>query len=330
MILDNQEGRPLVPVTPTTAQYPIAGPAIPVVGYTEQPAGVAVEGGPALPVYLVSAGELAQYGLQAGPAVPMVLASAVGVTTTTGQRPIPVYLISGSLNPTPPAPPEIVLGWGLDSGPPFAPFVGAGALTAIGAVTTDTGIIGCAAEFDGANYLSTPDQVGIRCEIGWAVECWFRTPDNVPAGQVSIMSTDLQGGPTRNWSLDLSFSTPRAFTFDAALSSNSVATSGTPFPLNTWVHLVGAFGADNRMRLYVNGVLVATGGVLAGVPGATAVPVNIGRCPAGIQLVPAGARVDEPRIWQFGGTGDPGAAYWLARYNGGAGQSDRGAVAPCP
>lgn len=100
MALVFEAGQSLIPVTPSTLP-PVAGPALPVVGYPSQPAGRAVESGPAVPVYLVGAAELGVIGLQAGPAVPMVLASAVGVTVARGQRPVPIYLVSGSLTPAP-------------------------------------------------------------------------------------------------------------------------------------------------------------------------------------------------------------------------------------
>ena len=328
MILDNQEGRPLVPVTPTTAQYPITGPAIPVVGYTSAPAGVTFEGGPALPVYLVSAGELAQYGLQAGPAVPMVLASSVGVTTTTGQRPIPVYVVSGSLNPTPPAPPEIALAWSLDSGPPFAPFVGAGNLTATGAVTTATGIIGCGAGFDGASYLSTLDQASARLAVGIAVECWLRPASLV--GAFGVLAKYDFGGISDEYGLFQNDDTVGWRVWNGG-GAPTLISSPPALTIGAWAHVVGVVAADLSLALYINGASVATSAPLASLASpAVRLPVAVGALAGGIAPMPAGVRIDEPRIWQFGVAGDPGAAFWLARYNGGAGQSDRGAVAPCP
>ena len=163
-----EEARSLVPVTPTTDPLPLSGPAIPVVGYTAQPAGRPIESGPALPVYVVSNAELPAFGLQAGPAVPMILGSTVGVLAhPVGQRPVPVYVVSGSLIPTPAFPAGMTARWTLDNstgglvdliGGLTLAYVGAGPQTVVG------GIIGCAAAFGGAAALSVADTAAVRCD----------------------------------------------------------------------------------------------------------------------------------------------------------------------
>ena len=102
-----EQGGSLVPVTVST-DAPIGGPALRVVGYTSQPAGRPVVGGAALPVYVVSAAQVAAgYPVAGNVPVPMVLASAVGQTVTQGCRPQPVYVVDGSLDPTPPDPLDV-------------------------------------------------------------------------------------------------------------------------------------------------------------------------------------------------------------------------------
>ena len=84
--------------------------------------------------------------------------------------------------------------------------------------------------------------------------------------------------------------------------------------LNTWTHLVGTCTAT-EVRLYINGTLQATAAIASFAAGTA--PLSIGGRASGSNLWTG--RLDEPRIWQFGAAGDPGAAFWTARYNAGAG-----------
>jgi hypothetical protein len=217
------------------------------------------------------------------------------------------------------------LAWGLDSGPPFAPFVGAGALAATGAVTTDTGIIGCAAEFDGTTFVSVAASVALLPAVGTAYELWVNPAEVI--GAYRFIAGQSDGGGGRALEIYQNGANIEAFLNSGAIS----AVAAGVLTAVTWQHVVVVIGAGPILNLYRNGVLIATSGVLGGPITVSAVPFSIGaRDPAGAPSLYWLGLADEPRIWQFGVGGDPGAAFWLARYNGGAGQSDRGAVAPCP
>ena len=97
----SEQGGPLLPVV-VSGDTPQGGPAQRVMGYTTAPAGRGVAGGPAQPVYVVSAGELASGVFVAvGNPVLLPLIAVTDGRPVAGQKPIPVVVVSGSLNPSP-------------------------------------------------------------------------------------------------------------------------------------------------------------------------------------------------------------------------------------
>ena len=93
---------PMRPVVLST-NPPAAGPVRRVAGYTSVPAGEWVDGGPATPVYVVSAAQLAsgQFWLS-GDVEPLPMVAITDGRPVEGRvAPVPVYVVSGSLDPTP-------------------------------------------------------------------------------------------------------------------------------------------------------------------------------------------------------------------------------------
>jgi hypothetical protein len=92
-------GGDAIPVAVST-DAPKGLSALPAVGYTAAtlPAGIEIEGGNAVPVYLVSAAQIAsgEYALL-GEAAPVRLVAGTGQPTIGDPAPVPVYLVSGSL-----------------------------------------------------------------------------------------------------------------------------------------------------------------------------------------------------------------------------------------
>lgn len=224
-------------------------------------------------------------------------------------------LMLTSPNPSIAIPTGMVAGWSLeDVANGYSDFVG-GKLWVPGgsAPTVAAGVIGHAASFDGAGRLTTPDAANIRLASGIAVEAWVYR-----AGAVAdqcVISKDAGITPRREWSLFVSPSYIQFAVFSTTTTFAALQNTGAP--LNTWVHLVGTFTGTNA-RIYRNGVLAATSGAFSGT-----IAGGNGSC-ALSQAVNEGSyaftgRIDEPRIWQFGVSGDPGAAFWLSRYNAGVG-----------
>lgn len=79
---------------------PAGGSALRVIAQTDLEYGQKAAGGSAIPVYVVGD----DYPVQGNTPVPMVIATALGNAPTLGQRPIPVYVVSGTFDPTPPPP----------------------------------------------------------------------------------------------------------------------------------------------------------------------------------------------------------------------------------
>lgn len=83
-----------VPVVVSTAS-PVGGPALRVRAVAP---GTTVEGGAAIPVYVVSAAELAAGTFKAqGNVIPVEISAVVG-RPVRGQRPVPVVVVSGTLS----------------------------------------------------------------------------------------------------------------------------------------------------------------------------------------------------------------------------------------
>jgi hypothetical protein len=213
-------------------------------------------------------------------------------------------------------PPGLVHGWSLDnttSG--YTDFARGLTLTQQGSGTsTAAGVIGDAASFNGSGWLQSGN-VSLQ-QIGFAVESWAFTT-TVAVGSAAVSTQDKTG--SRAWILYRS-SSSLVFYLNNTAGGGVFAEATGAFSVNTWVHVVGVITSDQRARIYTNGVLRNTSAILAGTPISTAQELTIG---AG--LFPGGesrwqGRLDEPRIWQFGAAGDPGAAFWAARHNGGLGR----------
>lgn len=102
------QGGPAQPVI-TSTDAPIGGPALPAYGYVAATLDRPVAGGAAQPVYVVSEAEFTagRFVKAGGAAQPLALVTDGRVVV--GQRPVPVYLVGGSLSPVPPPISESIL-----------------------------------------------------------------------------------------------------------------------------------------------------------------------------------------------------------------------------
>ena len=94
---------PMRPVVLST-NPPAAGPVRRVAGYTSVPSGEWVDGGPATPVYVVTQAQLnsGQFWLS-GDVEPLPMVAVTDGRPVEGRvAPMPVYVVEGSLDPTPP------------------------------------------------------------------------------------------------------------------------------------------------------------------------------------------------------------------------------------
>lgn len=177
-----------------------------------------------------------------------------------------------------------------------------------GGVGTATGVAGNAASFGGAGVLVIPDTAVFTAQVGFAIDVWVYPI----SGAGYVIAKDNQGS-SRDWVLYMSGTTPIFAIWDAA--GNAVELNfSLSTPLNTWTHLVVALhtGTSGNVRAYRNGVAAGT----ASRSSFRNVCPNLGVGGQGNGSSYFTGRIDEPRIWQFGASGDPGAAFWLDRYNG--------------
>jgi hypothetical protein len=206
--------------------------------------------------------------------------------------------------------------WTLDNtSDGYVDFVSGLTLTQQGTGTsTAAGIIGDAASFNGSGWLASAANIGPRVDAGLAVECWLYLTSSASATRfIFFRDNDT---PNRDWSM----AKIGVYSLFFQVSGFSAAEYNlTSAAVNTWVHAVGVVGADLFTRLYVNGVLRATSSGAITPRASTNAQTTIGS--AGYTTTNRWiGRVDEPRIWQFGASGDPGASFWLSRYNGGVGR----------
>jgi hypothetical protein len=216
-------------------------------------------------------------------------------------------------------PPGLVAAWTLDdTSGGYVDLVSGRVLSQVGTgTTTTTGVIGDAASFNGSGRLSTPDADALKLRAGFAAETWaWRDP---ASAAFSNILTKRGAVGAREWTLRYETSaTPAGLQFLIVNSSNAessafIAGLGVS---STWLHIVGIF-TGSALLLYVNGVLHASTPYASDVK-VTTTAVTIGQTAEGGATLTG--FVDEPRIWQFGAAGDPGAAFWLDRYNAGAGR----------
>ena len=212
-------------------------------------------------------------------------------------------------------PAGMVARWTLDdTSAGYSDLVGGIVLTAGGtAPTSAAGIIGNAAVFGGAGRLETPSAAPLLNARGLAVECWIR-PNSVSGGYQTIAARDL-AGTSGSWAMYINGAQAEWYTNIAG------SFTAAPFPAAaaaaTWSHVVGVLTATEAL-IYVNG---AAGTPIArvGTPADGGNVLYIGARGAS-NLSPFTGRQDEIAIYQFGGAGDPGASFWLNRYNAGAGR----------
>jgi hypothetical protein len=212
-------------------------------------------------------------------------------------------------------PPGLVHAWTLDNTTNgYVDFARGLTLTQQGSGTsTAAGIIGDAASFNGSGNLTAGSLTLVQ--IGFAVEAWVYAATSVATYRVALSQFSSSGNQAFIIAIG---AVAGIFSFVIVNSAGASREVNPPVVANTWYHAVLVVTSDQRVRAYLNGVLAGTSDVLAGSFSTNAIPLLIGNRD-GTTFRWAGY-VDEPRIWQFGAAGDPGAAFWAARHNGGVGR----------
>ena len=200
----------------------------------------------------------------------------------------------------PPAMSKMVARWTLDDAGDLVDTIGGLTLTPTGTVGSAAGVIGEARSFAVDGKLSQALPASTYSNV--AVEAWVYL-NNV---------TDVLRGII-SWGLA---NTPRI-----AIQQNGTAISiyldrnyrfSTTVQAATWYHVV-VTKTPTGWAHYINGTPI---GVYVGGDSYTNGIFTVGYGYNGY----FNGRVDELAIYQFGASGDPGEAFWLHRYNSGAGR----------
>jgi hypothetical protein len=239
-------------------------------------------------------------GLPAGLTVNGSSGLITGRPTTPGSYPVTVTVSDGALSADgsftwtvvalpPPVP---ISRWTFDEGTGTTAADTAGARTGTltnGALWT-AGRSGSAVTLDGVDdYVAVPtfDVSGSAITIaGWVRNSSFSTTD-----QRLISKTT---GTTNYWTLGTNAS---ALRFRLRTGTSETTLDGGTLQPNTWYHAVATYDGAT-MRLYLNGVQVASTAKTGALATAATVPVGIGRNPAGSNYV--NGAVDDLRIFARG------------------------------
>lgn len=212
-------------------------------------------------------------------------------------------------------PAGMIARWTLDdTSAGYIDLIGGRVLTPLGTgVTAGVGVIGNAFGKTSADGYLT--RAGVALTGTFAIEAW-----SYYAGQDYIITQWPQTG-VGEWSLDTYGTSGRVRFFVQDGFSTAIVTGTSAGATGVWRQIVGVYDGTaalaSRLRIYSNGILEATGAVQAAAAISGNAPLWLAR--RGPSASSTAQRIDEPAIWQFGASGDPGAAFWLNRYNGGAG-----------
>jgi Concanavalin A-like lectin/glucanases superfamily/Domain of unknown function (DUF1929)/Bacterial Ig domain len=127
--------------------------------------------------------------------------------------------------------------------------------TITGATWSTAGRNGRALSFNGtSNWVTVPDAAGLRLSTGMTLEAWVRPAANT--GWRTVLMKERPGGMSYDlYGFDNSGRPPAVYGNYGGTDVS--ASGGTALALNTWTHLAGSYDGTT-MRLYVNGVQVAT------------------------------------------------------------------------
>jgi hypothetical protein len=180
--------------------------------------------------------------------------------------------------------------------------------TITGAVWVPDGIIGGAYYFygiDSYDYITIPDSSTIDGDGTWTemtMECWVKSgEDNQSAA--NIISKWRTDGPR---SYQLGFATNGSNQLLAGVQTANgyleiPYTDVSPFVTGTWYHVAATYKNGN-LKLYINGVLVATQSNTGGVINGSTVPLRIGcrdnPSGSGLERFFTGS-IDEVQIYPF-------------------------------
>lgn len=290
-----------------------AGPAIPVIAVTDRSA----DGGPALRVAVVSDGRATEGGLsrpvivvsdgrptQGNDPVPVVVATGAQAGRIMAGPAIPVYVVSGSLNPTPPSSllTSIAAYWALEeaSGTRVDATGRGNDLSPVNTPGNAAGKVGngYAGVFANSTYLSLADSADLSMgDIDFTIACWvkFSEPVATTSGFITKWNDSANN---REWFLG-KFSSR----FQFGISSNGTletfrqaTTFGAPLQ-NTWYFIVAWHDSvANTINIQVNdGVVDSTAYALGGRDGTAAFRLGAYRDTAFNFLT---GTIDEPGVWK--------------------------------
>ena len=128
--------------------------------------------------------------------------------------------------------------------------------TAQGGLTYGPGKIGTAFQFNGTNaYVQLGDVMDVGTS-SWSYSMWFNANSLSDGTYFVLFSKSLAAALTgRVWIT--TYGNKMQFNFDALTNVNIINTeSTTTFNTNTWYHLVCVLDRNDKLKMYINGMLI--------------------------------------------------------------------------
>jgi hypothetical protein len=190
-------------------------------------------------------------------------------------------IVSGSTAPICTDPPaDIVSMWkGEDNANDS---IGANDGELVGSVPFTAGKVGQAFSFDGSqdNFVNIPDDPSLEPNGAFSVDGWFYLDPSANAKTISCLVSKWDAGYAPGWGLDLQGGTDLRMSVRSDGGVHSDAALANAIPSAAWYHVAGVFDpqATPRIKLYLNGVHVASNTVVVDDAGANSFDTRIGAC----------------------------------------------------
>ncbi len=125
--------------------------------------------------------------------------------------------------------------------------------TGRGGLAYDTGVIGRAARFDGANdYVEMPDlDTVLNFDRDWTISFWVKREPNANTASNSFFRGGDGGSRSKQFAISHGY-TKISYRAD---TSADWRVDFAPVPENTWTHYALTWSASGRLAVYINGTL---------------------------------------------------------------------------
>jgi hypothetical protein len=155
------------------------------------------------------------------------------------------------------------------------------------------GMFGSALSFNGSNYVEIPNSSVFNITEEMSVETWFYAEQNQPTGGSNQIVQRLDWSNNKGFFLREGNQSNHIVAFYVANGTHWVSVSYSVSP-GKWYHVVGSVKSNDKIKLYVNGSLVAEYPFVGNIVQETNKNIRIGYEDSGAAF---NGTIDEVKIW---------------------------------